>query len=41
MTAAAGLGGDEALAAAGTAQASTPWGAVQRAAWDVLNRAEP
>jgi len=30
--------GYEALNAAGTAQASTPWGALQRAAWDVVLR---
>jgi hypothetical protein len=40
MTAAAGLGGDEALAAAGTAQAPTPWRAVQRAAFDTLTKQE-
>jgi hypothetical protein len=33
------LGGYEALTAAGTAQAPTPWGAAQRAAWEALNKA--
>jgi hypothetical protein len=32
-----GHGGHEAVAAAGTAQAATPWRAVQRAAWEALN----
>jgi hypothetical protein len=38
MTPATALGGDDALAAAGTAQAPTPWRAVQRAAWAALNK---
>jgi hypothetical protein len=33
-----GHGGYEALNAAGTAQAPTPWRAVQRAAWEALNK---
>jgi len=33
-------GGYEALNAAGTAQAATPWRAVQRAAWDALTKSE-
>jgi hypothetical protein len=33
-----GGGGHEPIAAAGTAQESTPWRAVQRAAWETLNR---
>jgi hypothetical protein len=33
-----GHGGYEQLAAAGTAQAATPWGAVQRAAWGALSK---
>jgi hypothetical protein len=32
-----GRGGHEPVAAAGTAQEPTPWRAVQRAAWEVLN----
>jgi len=32
----AGHGGQQPLEAAGTAQAPTPWSAVQRAAWDAL-----
>jgi hypothetical protein len=35
-----GHGGYEALNAAGTAQAPTPWGAVQRAAWHALTKQE-
>jgi len=35
-----GHGGYEALDAAGTAQATTPWGAVQRAAWEALTKTE-
>ena len=35
-----GHGGYEALNAAGTAQVATPWGAVQRAARDTLNKKE-
>jgi hypothetical protein len=38
MTPAAALGGEDALAAAGTAQAPTPWGAVERAAWEALTK---
>ena len=34
-----GRGGHEPIAAAGTAQEGTPWRAVQRAAWAVLDRA--
>ena len=33
-----GHGGYEALNAAGTAQAPIPWRAVQRAAWEALNK---
>jgi hypothetical protein len=33
-----GHGGYEPLRAAGTAQAPTPWRAVQRAAWEALNK---
>jgi len=35
-----GHGGYQPLEAAGTAQASTPWTAVQRAAWAALARVE-
>jgi hypothetical protein len=35
-----GHGGYEALDAAGTAQATTPWRAVQRAAWGALTKSE-
>jgi hypothetical protein len=34
-----GHGGHESVAAAGTAQAPTPWRAVQRAAWEALKKA--
>ena len=34
-----GHGGYETLRAAGTAQAPTPWGAVQRAAWEAMQAA--
>jgi hypothetical protein len=33
-----GSGGHHPVAPAGTAQASTPWGAVQRAAWETLHK---
>jgi hypothetical protein len=33
-----GRGGHQPVAAAGTAQAAAPWRAVQRAAWEALNR---
>jgi hypothetical protein len=33
-----GRGGHEPVAAAGTAQAATPWRAVQRAAWEAVKR---
>jgi hypothetical protein len=33
-----GRGGHEPIAAAGTAQEGTPWRAVQRAAWEVLQK---
>ena len=36
----AGNGGYQPLEAAGTAQAPTPWGAVQRAAWEALNKTQ-
>jgi hypothetical protein len=36
----AGRGGYETLHAAGTAQAPTPWRAVQRAAWEALSNSE-
>ena len=35
-----GHGGDKPLEAAGTAQAPTPWSAVQRAAWEALNKTQ-
>jgi hypothetical protein len=34
-----GRGGHEPVTAAGTAQESTPWRAVQRAAWETLGKA--
>ena len=34
-----GSGGYEPVAAAGTAQAASPWTAVQQAAWQALNKA--
>jgi len=35
-----GHGGQQSLKAAGTAQASTPWEATQKAAWAALSKAE-
>jgi len=33
-----GGGGHQPIEAAGTAQEATPWGAVQKAAWETLNK---
>ncbi len=36
-----GSGGQEQVTAAGTAQAATPWEAVQRAGWEALTKPTP
>ncbi len=36
-----GSGGQERIEAAGTAQAATPWEAVQRAGWEALTKPTP